>query len=55
MAMSTLLDASNQNGALINSNPDLYIYGVGVEYPANVIKPQDLATLAKRFYPSSPA
>lgn len=35
--------------------PNLFIHGVGVEYPPHVIKPEDLATLAKRFYPSSPA
>jgi hypothetical protein len=33
----------------------LYIHGVGVEYPPYEIKAEDLATLARRHYPSSPA
>jgi len=35
--------------------PDLFIYGTGVEYPPYQFEPQDLATLARRFYPSTPA
>ncbi|KAJ9633354.1 uncharacterized protein PV06_00854 [Exophiala oligosperma] len=35
--------------------PNLYIHGIGVEYPPHEIKPEQLATLAKRHYPSSPA
>ncbi|KAI1617854.1 chalcone synthase [Exophiala viscosa] len=35
--------------------PDLYIYGTGVEYPPYEIKPENLETLARRFYPKTPA
>jgi len=35
--------------------PNLYIHGIGVEYPPYQIKPEHLATLARRFYPPSPA
>ncbi|EXJ67417.1 uncharacterized protein A1O5_09430 [Cladophialophora psammophila CBS 110553] len=35
--------------------PNLYIHGIGVEYPPYEIKPDHLATLARRFYPSTPA
>ena len=35
--------------------PNLFVHGIGVEYPPHSIKPEELATLAKRFYPSSPA
>ena len=35
--------------------PNLYIHGIGVEYPPYSFKPEDLATLARRFHPSSPA
>lgn len=35
--------------------PDLFVYGVGVEYPPFQIESQDLSTLARRFYPSTPA
>lgn len=35
--------------------PNLHIHGIGVEYPPYEIKPEHLATLARRFYPSSPA
>ncbi|KIV85641.1 hypothetical protein PV11_01310 [Exophiala sideris] len=35
--------------------PELYIYGTGVEYPPYEIKPENLETLARRFYPKTPA
>lgn len=35
--------------------PDLFIYGIGVEYPPFQIEPEGLSTLARRFYPSTPA
>ena len=35
--------------------PNLHIYGFGVEYPPFDIKPEELATLARRHYPSTPA
>lgn len=38
-----------------HQKPNLYIHGVGVEYPPYKIKAEDLATLARRHYPSSPA
>lgn len=35
--------------------PGLYILGLGVEYPPYKIEAEDLASLARRFYPSTPA
>ncbi|KAK5467666.1 hypothetical protein LTS15_000639 [Exophiala xenobiotica] len=35
--------------------PNLHIHGIGVEYPPYEIRPEQLATLARRHYPSSPA
>ncbi|KIW65589.1 hypothetical protein PV04_07835 [Phialophora macrospora] len=35
--------------------PNLYIHGIGVEYPPYEIKPEHVETLARRFYPSTPA
>jgi len=35
--------------------PNLTIHGIGVEYPPDKIRPEHLATLARRFHPSSPA
>lgn len=35
--------------------PGLSILGIGVEYPPFQIEAKDLTTLARRFYPSSPA
>lgn len=35
--------------------PGLFVLGVGVEYPPYSIAPEDLATLARRFYPSTDA
>lgn len=35
--------------------PGLFVLGIGVEYPPYLIEPKDVATLARRFYPSSPA
>jgi len=35
--------------------PGLFVLGIGVEYPPYSIESKDLATLARRFYPSSPA
>jgi hypothetical protein len=35
--------------------PNLYIHGIGVEYPPHLIRSEDLATLARRFYPKSAA
>lgn len=35
--------------------PGLSILGIGVEYPPFQIQPGDLATLARRFYPSTPS
>ncbi|KEF59548.1 uncharacterized protein A1O9_04392 [Exophiala aquamarina CBS 119918] len=37
------------------ARPNLHIYGFGVEYPPYDIKPEELATLARRHYPSTPA
>lgn len=35
--------------------PNLNIYGFGVEYPPYEINAADIATLARRHYPSTPA
>lgn len=35
--------------------PGLFVLGVGVEYPPYLIESKDVATLARRFYPSTPA
>ena len=35
--------------------PDLHVHGIGVEYPPFELKPEELATLARRHYPSTPA
>lgn len=35
--------------------PGLFVLGIGVEYPPHQIEAEDLATLAKRFYPSTNA
>lgn len=32
--------------------PNLFIHGIGVEYPPHTIKPEELDTLARRFYSS---
>ncbi|KAK5087999.1 hypothetical protein LTR05_002215 [Lithohypha guttulata] len=35
--------------------PGLSVLGIGVEYPPYQIEPKDVTTLARRFYPSTPA
>ena len=35
--------------------PGLFVLGIGVEYPPYQIEPRDVATLARRFYASTPA
>ena len=37
------------------SNLGLSIIGVGHHYPPHSLKPDSLETIAKRFYPDSPA
>lgn len=37
------------------TRPGLNVLGIGVEYPPHQITPEDLTTLARRFYPSTPA
>jgi hypothetical protein len=35
--------------------PNLYIHGIGVAYPPHSVKAEELSTIARRFYPSTPA
>jgi hypothetical protein len=51
--MSPSVDGGKAAAAYLR--PNLHVHGVGVEYPPYEIKAEDLATLARRHYPSSPA
>ena len=56
--MSPAAAAPRKEKATTNSTPppqqrpNLFIYGVGAEYPPHSIKAEDLDTLARRFYSS---
>jgi hypothetical protein len=35
--------------------PNLYIHGIGAAYPPHSVKAEELAIIARRFHPSTPA
>ncbi|OQV06008.1 Chalcone and stilbene synthase, domain-containing protein [Cladophialophora immunda] len=51
--MSAIINSNNNSTTFVR--PNLHILGIGVQCPPHDIKSGDLATLARRFYPRSPA